>query len=106
MKSWLHILADVAPGILAAIPVLAPIAVPLTVFMAVAQHKPGFSGPDKRTDVVTAGLAAVTAINAEQSRIVIDPTTAADAIGEAVDTIIATTNAVHKAQAPAPAPAV
>jgi hypothetical protein len=106
MKSWLHVLADVVPGILGVIPALAPIAGPLAVFIAVAEHKPGFSGPDKRADVVAEGLAAVTAVNASQARIVIDPMNAAEAIGEAVDSIIATTNAVHKLQPPAPAAAV
>lgn len=96
-QRFLSILNLVAPGLLMAIPVTAPIAGILTHAMATAEQIPGASGPEKLQAALTLTQDAVGTTNALAKRQVLDPQATNDAVASAIATAIKTVKLIQDA---------
>lgn len=96
-ERFLFLLNLIAPTVLSAIPVTAPIAGLLTHAMMTAEQMPGASGPEKLNAALAITDDAVASANKVAGRQVLEPTATSEAVAAAIATAIKTVKLVQDA---------
>jgi hypothetical protein len=96
MPKWVAVVLQVAPVLIALVPGVPPILVPLIVHgITEAQQITGASGADKKRHVLTIIADGITAVNAVKPGAIPDPAGVLVAAGLGIDTTIATVNVIR-----------
>jgi hypothetical protein len=96
MPKWLVVVLQVAPVLIALVPGVPPILVPLIVRgITDAQQIKGASGADKKRHVLAIVADGITAVNAVKPGTIPDPAGVLVASGLGIDTTIATVNLIR-----------
>lgn len=98
LGSWLKIVEQVAPLVLAATPA-APIAPFVAIGIQTAEKIPGASSADKLALATTIAQAGIAATNAQAGHTEIDPTAANAALASGISAVVNVANLVHDAKA-------
>lgn len=96
MSSWLQLVLQLVPVILALTP-LAKIAPSVISGIMEAEQMPGATGAQKLAHVQTIAVDAAQAVNLGVGRVVLDPVAVQDASATAISTAVAVVNLVHGA---------
>src|SRR6266571_4632113 len=100
MTNWLQLIEQFAPLVLIATP-LAPLAPFIAIGIREAEGIKGATGQEKLTHAVAITKAAVTGVNAQAGKIVIDPTVADDALKHGISTVVDVVKIIQARQAAA-----
>src|SRR5438093_12084280 len=106
MTNWLQLVEQLAPLVLVATP-LAPLAPFIAIGHREAEGIKGATGQKKLEHAVAITKAAVTGVNAQAGKTVIDPTVADDALKHGISTVVDVVKIIHARQTvlvPASAP--
>jgi len=104
MTNWLQLVEQLAPMVLVATP-LAPLAPFIAIGIREAEQIKGATGQDKLAHAVAITKAAVTGVNAQAGKTVIDPTVADDALKHGISTVVDVVKIIQARQAVITTPA-